>query len=138
MPDGIEIDYSGVNRVANWLRGLAAALPHAVNEEVEEWGKQDAVPGLQAEPYPPQHANSSYVRTYQLQRAWALKKQSGGQFSIVNMARSRGRLYAHWVVGLQQAWMHLGRWWQAVRVLTRFTPRLRQRILHRIDRETRA
>lgn len=136
MTDGIQIDISSVNRVANWLRSFVVSLPHAVNEEAQEWGAQ-AVNELKMKAYPPQRAGSSYVRTFQMRQAWRLEKHSAGQFSIVNMARSRGRLYAHWVVGLQQAWMHAGRWWQAMRVVERLLPRLRLRIKNRIDRETR-
>lgn len=136
MADGIQIDFSGVNRVANWLRVLAVKLPNAVNEEAEEWGQQ-AVIELKMKPYPPQRAGSSYVRTFQLRQMWKMEKHSAGQFSIVNLARQRGRLYAQYVVGEAQAQIHEGRWWQVRKVIERLFPRLRKRIANRIDRETR-
>ena len=136
MADGVQIDYSGVNRVANWLRGLASKLPDAVNEEAEEWGQQTVIE-LKMKPYPPQRAGSSYQRTFEMRKRWKLEKHSAGQFSIVNIARQRGRLYAQYVVGDAQASIHQGRWWHVRKVVERLFPRLRKRIASRIDRETR-
>ena len=63
--------------------------------------------------YPPERMGQKYIRTYNLQRSWEIISRSNG-YTIRNNASFGGKTYAKYPVGnaygLEQAWMHTGRW----------------------------
>lgn len=66
------------------------------------------------EGYPPERPGQTYVRTGNLGFSWDVKRLDSG-YQITNDAKNKyGDYYAQYVVGnaygLNQAWMHEGRW----------------------------
>lgn len=74
--------------------------------------------------YPAERPGQRYRRTYQLRYGWRRRKPAPLSRLIENVASSRGRHYAGYVVGRKQAWMHKGRWWVALKVIQEEVPTL--------------
>lgn len=102
----------GYNRVRNALRKLASQNPSLVQQVGEERIKAIRTL-LRRQKYPAQRPNQKYRRSGELSRRWAVQNQQAGRWAITNLASRKGRLYADYVVGPGQAWMHRGRWWLA-------------------------
>lgn len=64
--------------------------------------------------YPSRPPNSTYVRTFRLQKSWSIRRKGNMGWTIFNRASNRGRMYAQWVIGdafgMRQAKIHVGRW----------------------------
>lgn len=58
--------------------------------------------------YPPPRPGSPYIRTGTLGAGWTVSQRGPLQHRLANPV-----LYATYVVGERQAWMHRGRWWMA-------------------------
>jgi hypothetical protein len=58
--------------------------------------------------YPAPPAGSTYIRTGRLGAGWDVRMTGPLEHRIVNPT-----IYATYVVGERQAWMHRGRWWTA-------------------------
>ena len=102
----------GYNRVRNALRKLASQNPSLV-QQVGEKRIKEIRTLLRRQKYPAQRPNQKYRRSGELSRRWASQNQQTGRWAITNQASHKGRLYAGYVVGDDQAWMHRGRWWKA-------------------------
>lgn len=124
---------SGSRRVANKMRGAAAAAPRATQDAAYKWG-QNVRAALRAKPYPPERTGQTYRRTYKLQRSFYARRVGKSSIEIGN-----SQPYSNYVIGDKsggsQAWMHQGRWWLVRDVIQAETPALRQDILKALDRE---
>lgn len=73
---------------------------------------------LASRAYPPGRPGQTYVRTGTLRNSWSDRKRSDSEYSIINDASQRGRMYPIYVLGNGetgggQAGVHRGRWWIA-------------------------
>ena len=100
----------GVNVVRMGLQNLAAEIPQVGRLQIYRTS-QRIVSKMKI--YPPERIGQKYIRTYNLQRSWEIISRSNG-YTIRNNASFGGRTYAKYPVGnaygLEQAWMHKGRW----------------------------
>jgi hypothetical protein len=123
MP-GFEQNIRGYNRLMNKLRRLAADNPEIGDEPIREFSQEQRAE-LKGHPYPSKRPDQRYQRTGQLANRYRVVKEDVGRYKIVNHARSKaGKLYAGWVVGVKQAWMHVKRWYQAHKVIQGNMPKL--------------
>lgn len=127
----IELEFKGYDRVRNALRYLAAQQPKLTDPVIEDWA-EDMRDILKNTPYPSPRPGQRYVRTFQLRDSWAAKRIKPGEWQIVNEARGKGGQYAWRVVGNAkgqgQSWMHKGRWWVAVEIVSNYTPELTEQL----------
>lgn len=96
--------------VAKNLQDLHAEIPRINRDHISKAANRII---SQMRKYPPQHAGSTYQRTYRLRDAWRVVNNTKGVTISAN-ATSRGRRYDEFVVGdvegKGQAWMHVGNW----------------------------
>lgn len=71
--------------------------------------------------YAPERPGSDYIRTGMLGGGWTHVQRGPLQHTITNTV-----MYATYVVGERQAWMHRGRWWTATQRLDRAVPDMAQ------------
>ena len=60
--------------------------------------------------YPPPPPGSTYVRTGEFGSSWSTEEMAPSKVEFLNLAP-----HADPVAGEQQAWMHRGRWWVAIK-----------------------
>jgi len=136
MGSAIDIQIRGYNRVRNELRPLLVSDASFFDPLIERWVKRQRLV-LKRTPYPPPPPKSKYVRTGNLANKWAVVQHAEAIYSIVNEAVSpAGVNYAGYVVGNdeEQAWMHVGRWWQAREIIENNMPSLRELIYSTVDK----
>jgi hypothetical protein len=101
----LSIQIIGADLVRRGLQNLAAEIPQIGRLQIYQT-QQAIVRRMKV--YPPPPATSRYVRTFTLQRGWAITPRSDG-YTISNDTP-----YAKYVTGsaygTDQAWMHQGRW----------------------------
>lgn len=78
---------------------------------MSDWGDETSKK-LKEKAYPPKPSGSTYVRTGRLKRSWKSRETGELEVTISNDASHKGKFYAPFVVGTNQAWMHKGRWWK--------------------------
>jgi hypothetical protein len=104
----MRVKVHGARRIASKYRRAARRHPSFVDPPVKEWC-QEQTRLLAVEPYPPERAGQTYVRTYTLPTGWVVERIKEMSYAVANTVE-----YAHWVVSKKyQAWMHRGRWWTA-------------------------
>lgn len=124
----VTFEIRGSNRVANNLRTLAALNKNVIDPVGRKWAK--GVRGkLKSKPYPSQRAGQTYVRTGELANRWAVDTTRMGMWSITNTREGAG-----FVVGDEQASVHLGRWWQARPTIEEEIPQLTKDLSDEIER----
>lgn len=128
----IQYKIVGYNRVRNSLRRLASLNSEVIDPVVGGWAKSTARK-LKSTKYPPKRPNQRYKRTGQLANKWSAVRIIGGQWTIENRAQQKGRIYARYVVGDEQAWMHKGRWWRASDEIAKYTPDLTKQLTSKIE-----
>ena len=79
-------------------------------------------------PYPPTLPNQRYVRTYQLKHGYRVQKPRKMVRIINNVASGKSGEYGGYVVGQQQAYMHMGRWYVAFELVEADVPALIDKI----------
>ena len=121
------IEIRGINRVRNSLRKLVAMDKNILEPELRNW-MQNLRKELKSTPYPPRRSNQRYKRTGRLGNSWAVDSAGTGKWKITNRVK-----YASWVVGDKQAWMHVGRWWQARPIIEKNIPKLTQSISKKVE-----
>lgn len=101
----LSISVQGADLVRQGLQDLAAEIPRIGRLQIYQTS-QAIVRRMKA--YPPPPAMSTYIRTGTLGAGWMITSNTNG-YTIRN-----DTLYTKWVVGnaygLEQAWMHQGRW----------------------------
>jgi len=119
MP-GEHVKIHGLDLLMKKFRELAVSNPEIGDEPLNKFSQEMTVT-LGREPYPPELPNQKYIRTYQFKNSWFYKKADIARYKIINDARNpkSGEFYAGWVAGTKQAPIHIGRWWQAVKVVKR-------------------
>lgn len=122
----------GISRLKNALRKLAALDRNILEPETEKWAGQ-TVKTLRATPYPAKRPGQTYVRKGRLTGSWKAERQGIGKWAIVNLARGKGQGYAAYVVGENQAFMHLGRWWKARDIIEKRIPVLTNSLAKKIE-----
>lgn len=123
----LKFEFKGYNRVGNKLRKLASLNSQIVDPEMKAWA-QDTRATLKGTKYPPKRPLQTYIRTGRLANSWKVTKTKPGVFNIENQASFKGRAYAKYVVGDDQAWMHKGRWWKARDIIAQETSKLVSRL----------
>lgn len=108
----INIEVKGGNRLLGKFRKAADQSPGSFDKTVGRWAKRTSN-RLRKKKYPPTRPGQRYKRTRTLARSWHAKRQKSMVWNIENRAQQKGRIYASYVVGDRQAWMHKGRWWIA-------------------------
>ena len=74
---------------------------------------------LEAEPYPPELDEQTYVRTLDLKFGWESDQTAPTTWEVTSDAGGSGDLYAGFVVGIEmQVEIHKGRWWFAEDVIS--------------------
>lgn len=132
----ISFEVRGINRVRNQLRTIAAFYPRKV-DDVAQVDLQRIRRMLKAKPYPAKRPGQKYVRTGLLANKWAVERVKPGLWRIVNNASLRGRVYAGYVVGNRQAWMHKNRWWIASEEIDREMLAFTQALSTELEKELR-
>lgn len=124
----------GFNRVRNNLRRLVNFHPDVTTPVMKEWG-QETRKTLKGTRYPPKRPGQKYVRTGRLASSWRAEVNRGA-VSIFNTAKQprQARLYAGYVVGDDQAWMHKGRWWQARDIIQKQIPKLTDALTRTLEK----
>lgn len=122
----------GISRLKNALRKLAALDRNILEPETEKWAGQ-TVKTLRATPYPAKRPGQTYVRKGRLTGSWKDERQGIGKWAIVNLARGKGQGYAAYVVGENQSWFHLGRWWKARDIIEKRIPALTNSLAKKIE-----
>lgn len=101
----LSVTVTGAELVRKGLQDLEAEIPKIGREQIYRT-MQAIVKTMKA--YPPPPTYSTYVRTYRLQAGWNIIPKANG-YSVTNETT-----YTKYVVGnaygLEQAWMHVGRW----------------------------
>lgn len=69
--------------------------------------------------YPPPPAGSTYQRTGEFGSSWSTDEIAPSKVEFLNTA-----LHADLVAGEEQAWMHRGRWWVAIKRIEEDIPLL--------------
>ena len=108
MADGIGVEIRGTNRVRNQLRIIASFHPDRTDPIIGKHAKAEQRT-LRATPYPPKRPGQTYVRKRffgGIAGSFSARKVKTGVWDVRN-----SRLYATYVIGKRQAWMHKGRWW---------------------------
>ena len=129
----VDLDIKAYNRVRNDLRRKVIESPQVADRVTRQWALNTRQV-LKQTPYPPKRPNQRYVRTGRLANSWKVVKQGTAQYQITNSAANRGRLYAGYVVGLNQAWMHKGRWWIARDIVAQEIPNLTRALTEELTR----
>ncbi len=118
MTGEVKIKVFGLNILINSLRKISPKNPEIGDEPVADFAREmpTVLAGI---PYPPELPEQKYVRTFNLKNSWDAEPQGFGRYEIINTARNpkTGDLYAGWVVGVDQAAIHKGRWWQAGKIV---------------------
>ena len=126
MTGEVKITFLGFNRLMNSLRSIAASNPEIGDEPVRQFSQEMRLT-LKKTKYPAKLPDQKYVRTGRLANSWKVQGQGPpARYEVINTARNpkSGRLYAGWVVGVNQAPIHKGRWWIAVEVVKEHSPKL--------------
>lgn len=123
----------GTNRVANKLRTLAAQMPTITNKSLYQWA-DDTRKELKGTKYPPKRPGQKYKRTGRLANSWKVDRAQK-KVDIINTASSKGKKYAGYVIGDNQAWMHKNRWWRASDVIKKQIPALTKLLSNELRKE---
>lgn len=117
------------------VRGDKEAIKATEALSKEDWKDKalgefadDRRDALEKEPYPPPVPNQRYIRTYRLKYGYYVQKPRKMVRVISNRAASQGGLYGGYVVGQQQAYMHQGRWYQALDIVEQGLPDLADKV----------
>ena len=105
----IEIELKGLSGVQKAIDNLADVSEWGTGVMVQ-WGQIEQA-RLKAKKYPPKRPGQKYIRTGRLGRSWSSRGTGNLEVTIRNRAAFKGRFYAPYVVGDNQSWMHVGRWW---------------------------
>ena len=101
----LSIQINNADIVRRGLQDLSAEIPKVGRLQIYQ-AEQNIVRRMKE--YPPPPSTSTYVRTYTLQSGWTITPNTNG-YTIRNNTS-----YTKYVVGnaygLEQAWMHVGRW----------------------------
>lgn len=113
----IEVQFAGLTELLRRFGNLGP-VTRAMDGVMAAWVRQvvrSRFAGMGN--YAPPRPGSDYIRTGTLGAGWQATMRGPLQHRITNPV-----LYAPYVVGEQQAWMHRGRWWTARRRLDAATP----------------
>lgn len=105
----VTVTIKGANRVRNQLRTIAVFHPEISDPIIREHAKQEQRE-LRRTPYPPKPPLSTYKRKRffgGIAGSFSAIRKQLGVWLVTN-----SRLYAEFVIGEKQAWMHQGRWWK--------------------------
>ena len=101
----LSIEVKGAELVRKGLQDLSAEIPKIGRLQIYQT-EQAIVRRMKM--YPPPLAASTYIRTYALQGGWTITPNTNGYTTRNDTP------YTKYVVGnaygLEQAWMHVGRW----------------------------
>ena len=98
------------------------------DKELGKWADKER-DELEKEPYPAEISGQRYVRTYKLKYGYRVDKPRKMWRRIANIASARhSGEYGGYVVGQRQAYMHAGRWYQALNIVEGHLPRLTDKI----------
>lgn len=107
------IKWAGLDNLRDSLSRLADMEDTVIEPGKRKWLPQVRA-ALKSKPYPSKRPLQTYVRTGILADSWAVQGNS--------ITNSSG--HGEWVVGDEQFWAHLGRWWIARNVVEDETPGL--------------
>ena len=127
------ISVEGAERLAGKFREAARSSPGEFDKTQGKWARSTAGV-LRRKGYPPQRPGQTYVRTRRLKRGFEAQRQRSLEWSITNVAQHRGKFYAGYVIGDQQAWMHAGRWWKMRTEIEKELPKLTKALEQDISR----
>ena len=127
------IKIEGFEQLQAKLAQMRALERVVINPTLKKWGQATRAK-LKSTKYPPKLPAQKYVRTGQLANRWASKPLGNSAVMISNAARQKGRYYAEYVVGQDQAGVHRGRWWIAYKeIKEKHIPGLLKEIKQKID-----
>jgi len=114
------VELVGDVRIHRNLDRIIAKMPRVLDPCFADWvrGMRYRLAG-RAEP--PERPGQTYIRTGILRSSWSDLKRGDSEYSIINDASQRGRMYPTYVLGNGggggQAGVHRGRWWVAREVV---------------------
>lgn len=88
---------------------------------------------LENTPYPPMLPNQRYIRTFRLKFSFRANRRAEAEYTLRNEAP-----YSGFVVGIQQAEIHQGRWWIAYHMLLDRVPDLTRALVDELESKLRA
>jgi len=112
------IEVQGARQLQKKFNKYIRTSPGTFDKTMGRWVKQTAGQ-LGRESYPARRTGQTYVRTKRLKRGYRAKRIQSLVWQIFNFVR-----YSGFVVGRFQAWMHKGRWWQALNKVEKRIPKL--------------
>jgi len=118
----VKQDIQGLDHLIVKLTNLAKIEPGTADEALRVQA-QDLRAILKSTPYPPKPPDSRYRRTGGLANAWSVVKKAVARYALFN-----SKDYSSYVVGVKQAFMHVGRWWQAHNIIRENMPSIFDRI----------
>lgn len=117
------VTVQGADVIAAKFGRFISASPGAFDRVTGKWAR-GVVYKLSHIGYPPKRPGQRYVRTMNLKHSFAARRIQSSQWAIENRATAKGRLYASYVIGDNQAWMHKGRWYIMSEQVEKEVPKL--------------
>lgn len=129
MNEIISIQNKGLDELINKVKTLKGPEGIRAKSVANAW-TQDTVNMLIQKPYPPELPGQVYIRTGNLAAEWhSIGNITAAKWSFVNKSG-----YAPFVIGEDPAWMHAGRWWEALPTIEAEIPKLLNRFKSWIER----